>query len=96
MKTYFISDGTFVKIGKSSDPEKRQISFQTSSSRPLSLLISIVGDWESTYHDIFAADRTRGEWFAWSSAHTDLVFFIVTGRLRRADDTLIDLTPVGL
>lgn len=94
MQTYFISDGTRVKIGKSENPQQRLNQLQTGSSQLLELLITIDGDFEAQYHNVFQNDRFNGEWFKWSPNSTELVFFITTGRRRTSADSLLNLHPV--
>jgi hypothetical protein len=73
VKTYFISDGTCVKIGKSVDPAKRLAQLQTSHSRPLSLVAVLDGDHEAVCHRLFAAFRKTGEWFQLDERHAQLI-----------------------
>lgn len=63
MKTYFISDGTLVKIGRSVDPLRRLATFQTSSPEKLKIVLTLDGDRELDLHQRFAEFRVRGEWF---------------------------------
>lgn len=93
MRTYFISDGTHVKIGKSENPQRRLASLQTAHAKPLYLLMTIVGDHEADYQQVFGCDRLEGEWFAWSASHTELAFFVATGRRRTSNDSLVDVVP---
>lgn len=64
---YFIQAGENgpIKIGKSVDPQKRLAQLQTSSERPLRILLTLVGDEsrECAYHKLWAEHRIRGEWF---------------------------------
>lgn len=72
MKTYLISDGTRVKIGRSRNPQQRLSSLQTAFAAELSLLLSIDEDCEKSLHRRFAAHRLRGEWF---TLHEDILAF---------------------
>ena len=62
---YFISNGTYVKIGKSTNVKKRLLSLQTGSSARLILLHEIQGgvELEGKCHYIFNEYRIFGEWF---------------------------------
>lgn len=65
-QVYFITDGEFIKIGFSTNPEDRLRSIQTGYSRPLSLLGVIHHQTqhdERIYHVAFKESRVRGEWF---------------------------------
>jgi len=74
LQTYFISDGTLVKIGKSENAEARLLHFQTSHAQHLKLLLVLSEDREQELHKKFAAYHKRGEWF-WLS--NDIEDFIV-------------------
>lgn len=75
-KLYLISDGEFVKIGVSSDPEYRKSILQIGSSRELSLLASFSGaeKEEKELHKKFAEKHERGEWFKLSSEDVLFIF----------------------
>jgi hypothetical protein len=62
---YFISDGTAIKIGVSTDPSRRVKGLQTSHHRQLQVLATIPGGYEkeAELHGIFASTRLAGEWF---------------------------------
>lgn len=62
---YFISDGTFTKIGKADEPNRRLKKLQTGNVKELKLINLIEGDYEieSKLHEIFHRYRVRGEWF---------------------------------
>lgn len=64
---YFIQQGDdgAIKIGYSTNPEKRLKSLQTGSAYPLKMLLTIEGseDQEKALHDQFAAYQLQGEWF---------------------------------
>jgi len=64
VQTYFISDGSSIKIGRSTNPLKRLRSLQTAHHTPLSLVLTLDGDREQEFHTRFAKDKHRGEWFA--------------------------------
>lgn len=66
---YFITDGQSIKIGRSSDPERRLTMFQVGHPLTLSLLGTVNADrlTEAEAHARFYADRQRGEWFAASA-----------------------------
>lgn len=62
---YFITDGTFTKIGKADDVNKRLRELQTGNPKKLSVKLSIEGDEveEKKLHQIFNRRRMVGEWF---------------------------------
>jgi biotin operon repressor len=62
---YFITDGTFTKIGKADDVNKRLRELQTGNAKKLSMKLSIEGDEieEKKLHKIFHRRRMVGEWF---------------------------------
>jgi len=62
---YFISDGDAIKIGKSTDPERRMRSMQTGHPKRLWLIgtISESRMTEAQAHARFADHLVRGEWF---------------------------------
>lgn len=73
MAIYFISDGEFVKIGKSYDPEKRLHGIQTGNPKKLTILKTIkeAGEEGGIYtevglHEKFSSYRVNGEWFEYS------------------------------
>lgn len=78
--TYFISNGVSVKIGRSNHVSRRLRELQTSSSRPLRLLLVLEGDHEREFHRRLAGYREGGEWFTLSPSlgvifETALQFF---------------------
>jgi hypothetical protein len=62
---YFITDGTFTKIGKADDVNKRLRELQTGNPKKLSVKLCIEGDEveEKKLHKIFHRRRMVGEWF---------------------------------
>lgn len=62
---YFIHNGEAIKIGVSTNPQKRLASLQTSYHKPLTMLAVINGgrDVESKLHTKFDKFRLSGEWF---------------------------------
>lgn len=62
---YFVSDGRNIKIGISTDPDKRAAMLQTSHSARLEILGTQKGDrqLERDLHDRFRNHRQLGEWF---------------------------------
>lgn len=62
---YFVAGGGMIKIGFSSDPDKRLRDLRTSSPIPLKLLTTTPGgrDEETALHRRFAEHRRQGEWF---------------------------------
>lgn len=66
MKTYFIKNAinSYVKIGKSKNPEKRLIQIQSQCNfLKLELFHTIDGDYETKLHRCFKHFRKEGEWF---------------------------------
>lgn len=67
---YFISDGEFIKIGKSNNVERRLLELQTANPRKLKLLNTIKCEnetsafaLESFLHSILQSVHQNGEWF---------------------------------
>jgi hypothetical protein len=62
---YFITDGTFTKIGVTTDVDKRLKQLQTGNPNKLSVLLIIEGDYtiESLLHSHFYNYKKSGEWF---------------------------------
>ena len=67
MKTYLISCGQFIKIGRSKDPQKRLQQLQAALPQELSLILVLDGDHELRLHKLFARYRKNGEWFHYSN-----------------------------
>ena len=61
-RTYFVSDGQYIKIGRARDVKKRLVGLRVASSRPLTLL-GVSHEPEQEIQARFAAHRVRGEWF---------------------------------
>ena len=65
-RTYIISDGTAIKIGKTNTSfslRKRLIRLQTGNPRTLRLIGGFNKDIETNLHREFKAFRLYGEWF---------------------------------
>lgn len=62
---YFISNGTYTKIGKADEPKKRLKELQTGCSEKLEIKLVIDGgeDKERMLHKALNKYRFRGEWF---------------------------------
>lgn len=63
---YFITDGEFIKIGKSENPIERMRTMQTGNARELKMLAIYQcydEELEGYIHKRFSHDRVRGEWF---------------------------------
>lgn len=63
---YFVSDGTYVKIGFTGNIEQRLITLQTGSPNTLTIKKIIPNatiETEKQYHEKFKYKRVRGEWF---------------------------------
>ena len=63
MKTYLISDGTYVKIGKSDNIQQRFGSIQTHHPLPLMVVLIVDRDVERELHQRFSKYKKRGEWY---------------------------------
>lgn len=61
-KTYLMSDGVFIKIGKSSNPVAREETLQALQPS-IKLILVIQLNIERSLHDEFNEKRIRGEWF---------------------------------
>lgn len=74
-KVYFIGAGSRVKIGYSSDPEKRLTELQVGNPDRLTILATLDGGavLENTIHAAFARDRLDGEWFRISRELLELI-----------------------
>ncbi len=64
-RVYFIDDGFFIKIGFSSEPQKRIVKLQTASPFKLTLVASVPGNkrMETDLHKRFRHLKSHGEWF---------------------------------
>lgn len=71
MYTYFVSNGSSVKIGRTDNVPARLRTLQTSSSKKLQVLLVLDRDCEKELHQAFAGFRTSGEWFAFSKDFHD-------------------------
>ena len=62
---YFIDNGDFVKIGRSTNTAKRLATLQCASPYDLKIILVVTGgyDKEQELHERFAHLRHRGEWF---------------------------------
>jgi hypothetical protein len=72
---YFIRDGEYIKIGRTTNIKQRMSGLQGHNPRPLELLASVVAlsSLEPTLHFKFRHLRIRREWFR---AEPDLLAFI--------------------
>jgi hypothetical protein len=68
MKTYFIFNATAetVKIGRSTDPQRRLKDLQCASSSELAMLGVFEEDIEKRLHEELKDYRVSGEWFTWT------------------------------
>jgi len=78
---YFIHDGSYLKVGKSDNPEKRLLQLQTGNPRVLTLLRSIKCAsqkegfaLENSVHQKLKPYRCRGEWFEVSKPEADTLW----------------------
>lgn len=76
--TYIIKDqdSTLVKIGRSSNVQRRAQQLAGQSGRNLDILAIITGDVEKQLHEKFKQLRTRGEWF--DDPNSDIINYIKT------------------
>ena len=67
---YFIRAGHAVKIGHTTNIAKRLLKMQVDNHEPVDCLVLLrgCGHEERRWHEMFAADRIRGEWFKWTPA----------------------------
>lgn len=81
--TYFVCQGDFVKIGATSNPERRINGLQTGFPDPLEVLVVVHSNVisESQGHLRFAHLRASGEWFR---AEPELLDFIETLKSEQA------------
>lgn len=72
---YFVSDGTFIKIGWASNWRRRMIGIQVTNPHPLKVLAVLKGSTlrERALHRKFAKHHTRGEWYR---HHTEIVEYV--------------------
>ena len=79
---YYISDGTYVKIGIATNPVSRFSAIQSSNPRELTVLKLIPTQYaekdEKYFHKSFDKYRVRGEWFVLSS---EILSHVVTNDL---------------
>lgn len=63
--TYFVEavGQNLIKIGKSTDVEKRIDSLQVASAHELRVICVLEGDHERAWHSRFSENRSGGEWF---------------------------------
>lgn len=72
-KTYFITDGEYVKIGITEDIEKRLSGIQTGNPKKIKLIHYIEGNKEYEYHRKFKKYRANGEWFIFNKEIKDFI-----------------------
>jgi len=66
MTVYFLTDGTYIKIGRSADVEKRVMTLQTGNTKKLEVLYTledVPASMEKAIHEICKPFKYRGEWF---------------------------------
>jgi len=61
--TYFISDGTFTKIGKAVNPSERLKILQTGNPTLLRIELIVFANVESVFHEQFSVHKLLNEWF---------------------------------
>jgi hypothetical protein len=87
VRTYAIICGSYVKIGRSRDPQRRLTQLQTGAPLPARMLSSIIGDRESEIHrhlEVRGVRRTNGEWFEYDEdAKRVLSAYGLDGEARR-------------
>lgn len=74
-KIYIISDGEYIKIGISSDPEERLKNLQTGNPRELELLTCFPGSkiLEKELHNLFESCEGVGEWFKLKTGDIEII-----------------------
>ena len=72
-KTYFITDGVFLKIGKSYNVDLRLKVLQTGNPTKLKVVFIVNSDVESLFHTHFKDFRCVCEWFALPEDYLDIV-----------------------
>lgn len=91
IKTYLVTDGSSVKIGKTRNIRSRIRSLQTAHPRPLRVLLVLDGDVEYMLHEKFKDSRLKGEWFEYSPAlHAFLSEHTGQGKTKPFYDWLIE------
>lgn len=87
---YFIADAKLrhVKIGFSKNPWARVKEFQTGRPEKLAVVATVKTTEisEASVHDLFAAERMAGEWFAHSRKLSAVINAIKAKKLKTADD----------
>lgn len=80
---YFIKSGVHVKIGMSSNPEKRLLELRTGTPEQpkIILIVNNKGHMEKILHKCFSKWRVRGngEWFMFSQQIQDFISFLRGG-----------------
>ena len=63
--TYFVTDGTYIKIGLTNKSAlyKRIKQLQVGNPNHLFLLLTINGNYEQRFHEKYKEYHYRGEWF---------------------------------
>lgn len=70
---YFISDGNFVKIGKTSNIKQRFRDIQVANPKKLTLLHVVEGN-ENILQSLFTKYHERGEWYRIEDKLSDFLF----------------------
>lgn len=72
---YFITDGTYTKIGTTTDLKQRLTTLQTSNPNVLKVVLTLPGgvELESRLHEVFGHKRRQREWFELSSQDLEWV-----------------------
>ena len=75
---YFIKAGSYVKIGRSLDPQKRLIGLKTGiPEKPkLILIVPKKGHLERLLHKAFSEERQNGEWFFYSDRIKKFILYV--------------------
>lgn len=77
MKTYFISDGNFIKIGKAINVCLRKSELQTGNPNTLVIFFIIHSDLERLFHIEFKKCKKNNEWFDLPKNWLDIVLNIL-------------------
>lgn len=86
MNTYFLHDPrrNLLKIGRSTNVQKRVAGIRTASGANCKLLGTLDGDLESEWHRRFASERKLGEWFEVTPSMAELLRSTFGWRIKAA------------
>jgi len=73
IKTYFVTDGQSIKIGKATNINMRLKELQSGNPNGLTPTIIIFSDSEKFFHDHFKKRKIRNEWFCLPENYVEIV-----------------------